>query len=278
MKIKEVHIDKFKRFTNLTIKNIPQNAKLVMLLGPNGCGKSSLFDAFKTWYRIRGYNYGSDDSYCKKDRKDIRNSYELVNIDFYENISNKSQEDIRQYFYFRTAYRNSPYITVTSIQKVISPLENADDKKMIDNDSCVDDDYQRLVAQTINKIYDTGNDNKPVKDIREEILGKIRKSMERLFPDLNFAGIGLPTEKSEFYFEKGITKKYEYEKLSGGEKAAFDLLLDLVVKTDFYNDTIFCIDEPETHIHTKLQAKLLNELFNIIFLLNSILKRSNIES
>lgn len=98
MKIKEVHIDKFKRFTNLTIKNIPQNAKLVMLLGPNGCGKSSLFDAFKTWYRIRGYNYGSDDSYCKKDRKDIRNSYELVNIDFYENISNKSQEDIRQYF------------------------------------------------------------------------------------------------------------------------------------------------------------------------------------
>lgn len=47
MKIKEVHIDKFKRFTNLTIKNIPQNAKLVMLLGPNGCGKSSLFDAFK---------------------------------------------------------------------------------------------------------------------------------------------------------------------------------------------------------------------------------------
>lgn len=264
MKIKEVHIDKFKRFTNLTIKNIPQNAKLVMLLGPNGCGKSSLFDAFKTWYRIRGYNYGSDDSYCKKDRKDIRNSYELVNIDFYENISNKSQEDIRQYFYFRTAYRNSPYITVTSIQKVNSPLENADDKKMIDNDSCVDDDYQRLVAQTINKIYDTGNDNKPVKDIREEILGKIRKSMERLFPDLNFAGIGLPTEKSEFYFEKGITKKYEYEKLSGGEKAAFDLLLDLVVKTDFYNDTIFCIDEPETHIHTKLQAKLLNELFNII--------------
>lgn len=88
--------------------------------------------------------------------------------------------------------------------------------------------------------------------------------MKKLFPDLNFSGIGLPTEKSEFYFEKGVTKKYEYEKLSGGEKATFDLLLDLVVKNDFYSDTIFCIDEPETHIHTKLQAQLLNELFNII--------------
>lgn len=264
MKIKEVHIDKFKRFTNLTIKNIPQSAKLVMLLGPNGCGKSSLFDAFKTWYRIKGYNYGSDDSYCKKDRMDNRNSYDLVNIDFHEDISQKAPEDIRQIFYFRTAYRNSPYISVTSIQKVNSPLESVDDKKMIDNDSCVDDDYQRLVAQTIDKIYSTENDDKSVKDVRDEILGKIRESMERLFPDLNIAGVGLPTEKSEFYFEKGMTKKYEYEKLSGGEKAAFDLLLDLVVKNDFYNDTIFCIDEPETHIHTKLQAKLLSELFGII--------------
>lgn len=38
----------------------------------------------------------------------------------------------------------------------------------------------------------------------------------------------------------------------------------MVIKSDFYDDTIFCIDEPETHIHTKLQAKLLHELFNIV--------------
>ena len=41
-------------------------------------------------------------------------------------------------------------------------------------------------------------------------------------------------------------------------------MLDLVVKSTFYGDTIFCIDEPETHIHTKLQATLLKELYNLI--------------
>lgn len=56
--------------------------------------------------------------------------------------------------------------------------------------------------------------------------------MSRLFPDLLLTGIGLPTEKSEFYFEKGTTKKYGYEKLSGGEKAAFDLLLDMVIMNE----------------------------------------------
>ena len=135
---------------------------------------------------------------------------------------------------------------------------------MIDNDSSVDDNYQRLVSRTIDKIFDTSNDTKHVKDIREEILGKIREAMLRLFPDLLLTEIGLPTEKSEFYFEKGTTHQYGYEKLSGGEKAAFDLLLDMVIKSDFYDNTIFCIDEPETHIHTQLQAKLLRELFNIV--------------
>ena len=38
----------------------------------------------------------------------------------------------------------------------------------------------------------------------------------------------------------------------------------MVVKAEFYKDTIFCIDEPEAHMHTKLQSALLKELFNLI--------------
>ena len=59
MKIKEVRIEKFKRFTNLVVKDIPQSAKLVILLGPNGCGKNSLFDAFKAWHRVKAYSRNS---------------------------------------------------------------------------------------------------------------------------------------------------------------------------------------------------------------------------
>ena len=48
------------------------------------------------------------------------------------------------------------------------------------------------------------------------------------------------------------------------EKPAFDLILDLVLKIDYYNDGIFFIDEPEIHMHTSLQSKLIKELYNII--------------
>lgn len=264
MKIKRIHVEKFKRFTDLTITGIPETAKLVVLVGPNGCGKSSLFDAFKVWHRNKGYNYGTNNDYCKKDLSEQRQSYQLVNIDFHNSIDTYSREKFRETFYFRTAYRNSPEIKLTSLSKVSSPLEDSDSKMMIQNDETVNDNYQRLMSKTISGLYDVSNNKKTVEALRDELISKIREPLNRLFPDLLLTEIGLVTDKAEFYFSKGCIEKYGYEKLSGGEKAAFDLLLDLVVKNEYYNNTIFCIDEPETHIHTVLQAKLLKELFALI--------------
>jgi predicted ATP-dependent endonuclease of OLD family len=66
-----------------------------------------------------------------------------------------------------------------------------------------------------------------------------------------------------FYFEKGASKYFHYKNLSAGEKSVFDLLLDMIIKSIYYPDAIFCIDEPEAHMHTRLQSKVLKELFNL---------------
>lgn len=264
MKIKQIHLENFKRFTDLTITDIPQTAKLVMLVGPNGCGKSSLFDSFKAWHLFKGYRNAANDDYCKKDLSDKRRAFELVNIDFYDDIERHSQEHYKEAFYFRTAYRNSPSILIGALQTVPSPLSQADQRMMIQNDSMVEENYQRLVSASLTEFFDKKNDSKSVVSLRDELIGKIREPLHELFPDLLFTELGLITEKAEFYFEKGATLRYGYEKLSGGEKAAFDLLLDFVIKNQYYKNTVFCIDEPETHMHTTLQAKLLSELFDLV--------------
>ena len=76
--------------------------------------------------------------------------------------------------------------------------------------------------------------------------------------------IGDPLSNGSFYFEKGTSKDFHYKNLSAGEKSAFDLLLDLIIKSKYYTDTIFCIDEPEAHMHTRLQSKLLAEMYRLI--------------
>ncbi len=51
---------------------------------------------------------------------------------------------------------------------------------------------------------------------------------------------------------------------SGGEKAAFDLILYIAVKRASFPEAIYCIDEPEAHMNTRLQSALLEELYNLV--------------
>ena len=264
MKIFAAYLDNYKRFTKLTIEDIPATAKLIVLVGPNGCGKSSLFDAFKSWYLNKAFGERLNDNYCRKDITDQRDSRELVILGLYDLIDKNPKRDYRRSFYFRTAYRNSPEITVSELSNIQSPLDYYNLHSMIHNDSTVNENYQRLISATLAELFNTNNNNESVLFLREKMFSKLREPLHRLFPDLLLKELGLVTERANFYFEKGITKKYGYENLSSGEKAAFDLLFDFTIKLQYFNDTIFCIDEPETHIHTSLQSKLLKELYALV--------------
>jgi hypothetical protein len=52
-RISIVSIAKFKRFEDLTVSGLDDGVKIVVLAGPNGRGKSSLFDAYWRWRRDR---------------------------------------------------------------------------------------------------------------------------------------------------------------------------------------------------------------------------------
>jgi hypothetical protein len=260
MRIASVRLKNFKRFTDLMVRDIPETAKLVVVVGPNGCGKSSLFDAFLHWYRLKvGFGINSDEAYYRKNGLQTFDWIQSVTLTLHDDVQPKKGS-----LYVRTAYRNDPDFTVSAFNRPDVPSEVVRVNRAIDNDQTVSNNYQRLVYDTMAGVYDPTNDSKTVADLREELIGQVRASMRRVFGDLVLNSISDPLGSGAFFFDKGTSKAYHYKNLSGGEKAVFDLLLDLHVKKKFFPDAIYCIDEVETHLHTGVQGTLVREMAEIL--------------
>lgn len=281
MKIKKITIKDFRRFTDLTIEGICPQVKLVVLLGRNGSGKSSLFDALSlAASQCKHGNYEWDHSYYSKDNKDnLGNTLSKIHCEFHDSaIAYPTKGMRRKDFYFRTAYRYDAVAQSSGLQKLPSVLaDERDPRRMINLDSRVKDNYQRMVSNSLGELFEPGSNNNVSRVVlRDKYIERIRQSMMRVFGDILLEGPGRPLDDGTFLFAKGESHGFKYMNLSGGEKAAFDLLLDIVMKSesdsdlsdekesDAFDDTVYCLDEPELHIHSALQGRLLSEIVQIL--------------
>ena len=262
MRVRTVKLVGFKRFDHLTIDLGPNPKKIVAMVGPNGCGKSSVFDAFERQLKnFRNRGEESQEFYSKGlfyDDSSQNEQYKNQNVE----VTPDSGSLNRKSFYIRTSYRFTPKIEIGEIKHLPDILKLNDEPiSTIALDQRLQTNYQRLLGASytaFTKGDRTGD------QVREELIGRINNILFNIL-DVQISDLGNPLEgRGQIYFKKGNTIDFPYANLSSGEKEVIDLIIDLVVKSKEYTGTIYCIDEPELHLSTAIQRKLLVEINKLI--------------
>lgn len=268
MKIKSLQLKNFKRFTDLTLQDIPDNAKLVLLIGSNGSGKSCVFDAFEAINKVLKSQEevfdNAEDYYEKKKSQPFIIKFFTDDNGIEQYVSSHGGMTLNpdNSFYGRSAVRYFPRLEKTFIG---TPIKIADDtdrpKYYIDKDNRFETDIDLLLSSILKKVINERN----IEDV-ERFIERLNESLARIFNSTNYSQLQLinfetPADgnPAQLIFKKGEVEIY-YDLLSAGEKEIINLLINLYTRANHFTNTTYFFDEIDAHLNTKLQYSLLKEI------------------
>ena len=272
MKIKKISMKDYKRFHDLTIDLGDNPARIIALVGPNGCGKSSVFDAMlylaRSLIRIGGNVRHRDYSYHSL-LLDPRFNADSIKLDFvsgsfFDVYSNKLKERQEStIFSFRSSFRYNDLLNVTE-SKAVSEIKANDygASNASEIDQRIEQNYRRLLIRYNKYLYEM--DCRP-SEAKTHIIGELNAAIRNCLP-FEIDSLGeIEDNKGTLFFKKDDTPNpFSYNVLSSGEKEVIDLLLDLYLRKNEYTDSIYIIDEPELHLNTAIQRKLIIEIEKMV--------------
>lgn len=266
MRVRKIQLKDFKRFDDLTIDLGDTPAKVVALVGPNGCGKSSVFDAFEEVSRgLRG-GPGEQPDFYLKSMYHPRESLRTTNYRTAQGVEVEREDGTRNFdkksFYVRSAYS---FTSKLNVQSITAQPDIADDPNRPGSTIAIDGRLRENHERLLGMMYEEFDRGQLTGDmVRDKLTSTLNEVLGAVL-DLRVASLGNVTQKKgQLYFSKNDATAFPYQNLSAGEKEVVDLVVDLVVKTPEFTDTVFCIDEPELHLNSSIQRRLLIELEKLI--------------
>ncbi len=288
MRIREMSLVNFKRFTDLQIKNIPAEAKLVLLIGANGSGKSSIFDAFD-WFELDKpissrtplledkILYRPNEYYPKDAKKAISSTLMLANNQTLykkedkETITRTGLPLPKKAFFGRPSMRIVPTLTNAFYDEQVIEDNSDGPMRYTDFDIRINADIKKFTRDLGKSLRDplfAGDSSVNLLEIAQRFIKPVNESLERIFGNdkrtsifiSNFEDAGsTKNEPPRLFFKKG-NYQVNYDLLSHGEKQIIIILMNFIVRSKHFQDTIYYIDEMDVHLNTALQYSLLKEI------------------
>jgi AAA15 family ATPase/GTPase len=272
MKITKLRLKNgYKRFHDLTLDFGPEPKRIVALVGSNGCGKSSIFDAMLFHANAHGRIGNGSHRDWRYHSLNGQPGYDYRNVEIFIDgtpfgDSHQKRVDAgkeKTVFSFRSPYRYNSDLKVKASQATSEiRLNEYGASASSDLDAKMEENYRRLYVK-YNK-YLNAQDCKP-SEAKLKIIGDLNKSISNCLK-IEISSIGdIEADEGTLFFKKpDHLTQFEFNVLSSGEKEVVDILLDLYLRSEEYNDTVYIFDEPELHLNTSIQKKLLIEIDKLV--------------
>lgn len=271
MRIQSLQLQNFKRFTDLKIEGIPDSAKLVLLIGANGSGKSSVFDALNLLGHqtspvgSKYYPKAPDKEYLIK--VGSQEGEAILSSQGWKKVWKKVGEN-KGRFFGRSSLRVIP-----TVERITDPetkiRENQDrpalftmEDKRFNADLAA---FTTRIDQALREPTFQGKAADTLAIFREHIE-PFNNALKRVFGDSEQTTIQIlnydnsdPGKPIHLFFRKGgATIQFDY--LSHGEKQIVILLMGFAVRREQLENSIVFIDEMDLHLNTALQKTVLQEI------------------
>ncbi|MCR5380695.1 MAG: AAA family ATPase [Lentisphaeria bacterium] len=272
--IKKIHIGQVRHLKDVDIPICEDKSRHLILTGRNGSGKTSVLQAVKralTWdiafYRLETITNKNNE--FKESGKDIKLIFNVS----HETIVKKFSEHKVLTAYFEDERKFAP-----SQGKVIEKVELKNSYSIDDKPGGLFIKYLLDMKMTEALSKNNGHQDKALQI--NEWFGKLEKLLQRLFEDKELKLL-FDEDTFEFKIQEPDGKLFDFNTMSAGYAAAFDIIVDLMMRMEknsnksFHYDMpgIVLIDEIETHLHLELQKlilPMLTELFpNIQFIVST---------
>ena len=288
--IKKIHIGQVRHLKDVDIPICEDKCRHLILTGRNGSGKTSLLEAMREYFELlykifdksnklnsvykipKNLLLLSDASLAQQDNI-LRNTIHLnFNVKDEEQLEVFNQHDIVIAFFQDARDFSSPQ--PKKIEKV-----KLKDRYLI-SDRPRELFVKYLLDMKMTEALSKNNSHPDKALLIGEWFDKLEKLLQRLFSD-NELKLIFDEDTFEFKIKEPGGKLFDFNTMSAGYAAAFDIIVDLMMRMEknsnrsFHYDMpgIVLIDEIETHLHLELQKlilPMLTELFpNIQFIVST---------
>ncbi len=267
MRIQSIHLQNFKRFTDLKIEAIPESAKLVLLIGANGSGKSSVFDAFN----VLSESWNGEDTYYQKSYLEPF-SVVLTTCDGDEAVAGTRWETdakcIEGRLFGRSSLRVIPAVSRAKDAEKLLLNDQDRPKRFTHEDRRFNTDLTLFTSRIDRALREPTFQGKAADtlEIFRSYIDPFNSSLLRVFGDSRSTTIQIQnydnadSDKAiQLYFSKGQSV-IPFDLLSHGEKQIVILFMGFAVRREQMENSIVFIDEMDLHLNTALQKTVIQEV------------------